>query len=223
MQFKSCNNAMNHLDNNHLLPPGAFTAGRIAACLGVSPQAARKALLDTPAAGNRIVGGIEAAACEVVKLPESLRKRLDDEARRHSYRDAVALLAEPPKQWQPPLALDKIADAHIEGARKLRDALRPWLVQGDETCLTTKDLETRGVADYARVFGHRITGRYWRELLARTLRRDAGAEDWNRLEIYLPERPAAKEAAEIPREQYARQKDNKGWQVEFPPAALRVF
>ena len=30
-------------------------------------------------------------------------------------------------------------------------------------------------------------------------------------------------AAEIPREQYARQKDNKGWQVEFPPAALRVF
>jgi hypothetical protein len=30
-------------------------------------------------------------------------------------------------------------------------------------------------------------------------------------------------AAEISREQYARQKDNKRWQVEFPPAALRVF
>jgi molybdate transport system ATP-binding protein len=30
-------------------------------------------------------------------------------------------------------------------------------------------------------------------------------------------------AAEISREQYTRQKDNKGWQVEFPPAALRVF
>jgi molybdate transport system ATP-binding protein len=30
-------------------------------------------------------------------------------------------------------------------------------------------------------------------------------------------------AAEISREEYARQKDNKGWQVEFPPAALRVF
>jgi len=29
--------------------------------------------------------------------------------------------------------------------------------------------------------------------------------------------------AEISREQYVRQKDNKGWQVEFPPAALRVF
>jgi molybdate transport system ATP-binding protein len=30
-------------------------------------------------------------------------------------------------------------------------------------------------------------------------------------------------AAEISREQYTRQKDNKGWQVEFPSAALRVF
>ena len=30
-------------------------------------------------------------------------------------------------------------------------------------------------------------------------------------------------AAEISREQYARQKDNRGWQVEFPPAALRLF
>jgi ABC-type sulfate/molybdate transport systems ATPase subunit len=30
-------------------------------------------------------------------------------------------------------------------------------------------------------------------------------------------------AAEISREQYAIQKDNKGWQVELPPAALRVF
>ncbi len=30
-------------------------------------------------------------------------------------------------------------------------------------------------------------------------------------------------AADISREQYARQKDNKGWQVEFPPHALRIF
>jgi len=34
---------------------------------------------------------------------------------------------------------------------------------------------------------------------------------------------AGRIVADIPREQYTRQKDNKGWQVEFPPAALRVF
>jgi hypothetical protein len=170
-----------------------FTASRIAAGLGISPQAVRKGLLDTPATGSRIIGGIEAAAWSVDKLPESLRKRLDDEAARGSYRDAAALLAEPPKQWQPPLPLDKIADAHIDGARKLREALRPWLIQQRDTTIAGMDLETKGLADYARVFGHRITGRYWRELLARTVRRDNGAEDYGRLEIYLPERPAAKE------------------------------
>jgi molybdate transport system ATP-binding protein len=30
-------------------------------------------------------------------------------------------------------------------------------------------------------------------------------------------------AAEISREQWAQQRDNRSWQVEFPPAALRVF
>jgi molybdate transport system ATP-binding protein len=29
--------------------------------------------------------------------------------------------------------------------------------------------------------------------------------------------------ADIPHEEFARQKDNKGWQVEFPPAALRIL
>jgi hypothetical protein len=72
--------------------------------------------------------------------------------------------------------------------------LRPWLVKRHDTALATKDREAGGVADYARVFGHRITGRYWRELFARTVRRDSGAEDWNRLELYLPERPVTKES-----------------------------
>jgi molybdate transport system ATP-binding protein len=29
--------------------------------------------------------------------------------------------------------------------------------------------------------------------------------------------------AEMPRQDFARQKDNRSWQVEFPPAALRIF
>ena len=133
-----------------------FTGSRIAAALGISPQAVRKSLLDTPANGSRIIGGVEAAAWSMDKLPESLRKRVDEEACRRNCRNAAALLAEPPKQWQAPLPLDKIADAHIEGARKLREALRPWLVQQDDTTLAGKALETKGLADYAQVFGHRI-------------------------------------------------------------------
>ena len=55
-------------------------------------------------------------------------------------------------------------------------------------------MESRGVEDYRRVFGNRITARYWRELFMRTLRRDNGAEEWNRLEIYLPDRLKQKAA-----------------------------
>ena len=175
-------------------PADAFTAARIAACLGVTPQGARKSLAKNPASGIRIIGGVEAAAWSVDSLPDPLGKRLEEEARRHGYRDTAAMLADPPKQWQPPMPLDKIADDHIEGARKLREALRPWLVQQHDTTLASKDMEAKGIADYVRVFGHRITGRYWRELFARAIRRDNGAEDWNRLEVYLPERPAPKES-----------------------------
>jgi hypothetical protein len=44
-----------------------------------------------------------------------------------------------------------------------------------------------------------------------------------RLQTFSDATAAGGIAAEISREQSARQKDNKGWQVEFPPAALRVF
>ena len=68
-----------------------FTSSRIGACLGISPQAVRKRLLDTPATGSRIIGGVEAAAWSVDKLPESLRKRVDEEACRRNCRNAAAL------------------------------------------------------------------------------------------------------------------------------------
>jgi hypothetical protein len=49
-------------------------------------------------------------------------------------------------------------------------------------------MDAAGVEDYRRIFGTAITARYWRELFVRTVRRDNGFEEWNRLEIYLPER-----------------------------------
>ena len=103
------------------------------------------------------------------------------------------MLSAPPRRWEPALPLDKIADADIETARKLREALRPWLVEQHDLSLSSADLESKGVDDYARLFGHRITRHYWHELFTRTLQRDAGAEQYDRLEIYLPGRPRAKE------------------------------
>ena len=83
--------------------------------------------------------------------------------------------------------------------------------------------------------GHFKGDRVWVGIRAEDVRVHAGElePDVNFVAVHLlrmMERPrtvrlefAGGIAAEISREQYARQKDNKGWQVEFPPAALRVF
>jgi molybdate transport system ATP-binding protein len=83
--------------------------------------------------------------------------------------------------------------------------------------------------------GHLNGDRVWVGIRAEDVRVHAGAlePDVNFVAVPLlrtTERPRSVRlefargiAAEISREQFARQKDNKGWQVEFPPAALRVF
>jgi hypothetical protein len=176
----------------------AFTAAQIAAALGKTPQGVRKLLRDVTPAGVKIVAGNEAAAWTVEQLPAPLRERLAAEALKQHCRTIEALLSMPRRQWQPPIPLDKISDADIQAATKLRDALKPWLIQQHDPRLRGAEIESRGVEDYRRVFGNRITTRYWRELFMRTLRRDNGAEGWNRLEIYLPDRLKEKNPGRVP-------------------------
>jgi len=174
--------------------PLHFTAAQIGAALGRKPQAIRKVLRDVAPTGVRIASGQEAAAWSLAALPAPLRGSLDAEARLRRYRDAEALLTCPPKAWQPALPLNEICSRDIERAGWLRDALRPSLLR-QHASMTAANFEAQGVADYAAKFGHAITARHWRTLFQRTLKRDAGAEDWNRLEIYLPDKPRPKNAA----------------------------
>lgn len=169
-----------------------FTAGNISAAMGITPQAVRNSLTKAgvPPGGVKIVGGMEAAAWPVSSLPESLRNRLAKKAVRAGYGCADQLLLAP--QWQPPMPLARLSDDDIKYARKLRDALRPWLTQQHEATSTAADREARGVEAYARSFGHPISRRHWRELFARAAQRDGGTEDWDRLEIYLPAHPKPK-------------------------------
>jgi hypothetical protein len=182
-------------------PAKHFTAAQIAAALGHTPQAMRKFLRGVNPAGVRIVAGNEAAAWTVDQLPASLRARLDEEAKNQrcigcsEIQRIETLFSLPRRQWQPPVPLDKIHDDCIQAASKLRDALKPWLIQQHDPNLSRAEVESHGLDDYQRVFGNRITARYWRELFTRTLRRDNGAEEWNRLEIYLPDRLKEKNPA----------------------------
>lgn len=177
-----------------------FTAAQIAAELGCRPQRVREQLRDVRPAGVRIVAGNEAAAWTVGQLPAPLCERLAAEAAQQrcigcAPHDRIeTLLSMPRVTWQPALPIDKICDAGIQAATRLRAALTPWLIQQHDLNLSAAETESRGVADYQRIFGNRITARYWRELFMRTLRRDNGAEVWQRLEIYLPDRLKQKSA-----------------------------
>ena len=179
-------------ENAGALP--TFTAAAIAAALRVKPQSVREQLRQVAPSGVRIVAGNETKTFSVASLPLSLRERLAAEAMQQRCRTIDALLSMPRSVYQPAIPLEKIADADIQAATKLRDALKPWLIGQHDLSLSAAEMESRGIEDYRRAFGNRITARYWRELFMRTIRRDNGAEEWNRLEIYLPDRLKQKDA-----------------------------
>jgi len=172
----------------------AFTAAQIAAALGCKPQRVRQQLRDVRPAAVRVVAGNEAATWPLASLPAPLRCSLDAAAKLRRYRDAETMLAVPPSRWQPAVLLNEIAECEIARAGKLRDALTPSLLRQHDSDLPAAEFEAQGLAGYAKAFGHTITARHWRALFKRTVQRDAGAENWNQLEIYLPEKPVLKKA-----------------------------
>jgi hypothetical protein len=72
----------------------------------------------------------------------------------------------------------------------LQAALLPSLSRLNDLSLSEGDFEHLGIEDYRRAFGFAITPRHWRRVFKRTISRDAGAENWARLDIYLDENAA---------------------------------
>jgi hypothetical protein len=173
-------------------PAKHFTASEIGAALYRSPQAVRKALRHKQPKALRIVRGVETAGWSADDLPAPMRDKLEAIAAQRRYRNAEALLSEASKRWQPAIPLNQVADQEIQRASQLRSALMPMLLERNDGS-AANDFNPRGVIEYAKTFGNLISERHWYRLFKRTLDRDAGAEDWNRLEIYLPDNPRQKE------------------------------
>lgn len=169
----------------------AYTAAQIAGASRISKQSVLKSMAGIPAVESVIVRGNETPACPVDAMPLSITEKLVECARRNGlsiadYLDAFV------KPWQPPVALGQVSETCVDVANKLRAALLPALQRMNAPMFSPAELVRRGLQDYERAFGHSITERHWRRLMDRTVRRDAGAEDFERLEIYLPEKPACK-------------------------------
>jgi transposase InsO family protein len=176
-----------------ITPASQFTAAEISRASGsISRQGVAKLLMDTPAGGVRVVRGKqEVSTWTYAALPETLRARLDDDAKRQGYRNGETLLANPPAAWTPPVPLREVAEDELNRAAKLRDIMLPFLRQPD---LAAESRNAQLAARYGDVFGSVITTDYARKLYQRTLDRDEGVQDFGRLELYLPENPKRKEA-----------------------------
>ena len=173
-----------------------FTAAQIAAALGVKRQSVQSSLRNTPASGVCLVNGQESATWPLFALPSNISCRLDAIAVQRRYRTTADLLSAPMKQWEPALQISQICDRDMTQASKLRDALLPSLLR-QHVDGSRADFEAQGLKDYAKAFGRVVTPRHWRGLFKRTIERDGGAENWNRLEIYLPENPRPKVAQAV--------------------------
>ena len=170
---------------------GLYSAAQLAAALKISKRNALKALAGVEPSGNVPIHGNATPAWTVDTLPERLREAVTAHASKirlsiADYLDTVC------KRWEPKTSLAQISDSCLALAHKLKAALLPALQRMNSATLGPADRVRLGLADYRSAFGHAITERHWQRLMDRTLRRDGGAENFERLEIYLPEKPACK-------------------------------
>lgn len=176
-------------------PHPTFTAAAIATALGIRRQSVQARLDGVTPSGILIVKGVATNAWSIAALPQSLCRQLSEKAPKEGYRNAEQLLLTPPAPWEPPMPLAQIAQPCLDKAAKLQRALLPSFPRANDQALSAAEFERLGVEDYRQVFGHAITDRYFRELFKRTIDRDGGREQWNRLELFLDEKPARKPEA----------------------------
>jgi hypothetical protein len=174
----------------------ALTAAQIASVRGVKPQAVRQALYHVPATGVRTVGGNRARYWNRAALPSDLRGELIEIARANGFASVGEMFRTKLQAWTPPVPLSEVSEECLDETAKLQKALAPSL--GKKLVLSGDEFEREGVADYEKVFGWKISTRHFRQLIRRTVERDGGRENWQRLEIYLPKKPARKPSPNEP-------------------------
>lgn len=171
-----------------------FTASQIAAALGRERASVLRSLRQTPSDGTVVTCGNETRAWCVSSLPALLLKPLEEVARRERYPDVTTYLEQSAKPWEPRIPLASCHPDETEEAKKLRAALLPSIAR-QKLSPSAADFERDGQQDYQRFFGCGISNRQWRRLFDRTIRRAGAVGDFDRLDLYLGDRPRTKEEA----------------------------
>ena len=171
--------------------PQGWTAAQIATAARLSKRWVLRALSLIQASGSVIVQGNETPCFTFDALPPGVQTNLAKNAAAMGL-SIAEYLESFTKSWTAALPLGKIDEDCIEAAKKLRAALLPTLQTLDSKLLSAADRNRRGMDDYKREIGHEISARHFDRLMVRTLRRAGGVNDFNRLELYLPENPKPK-------------------------------
>ena len=96
--------------------------------------------------------------------------------------------------WKSPLPWGLVRQREQEKAVKLQKAMARALELRASAGVAARQAEEMGLQDFQAQFGYSISARQWRRLLSRTIDRDGGEENWQRLEIYLDDRAFVKAA-----------------------------
>ena len=165
------------------------TVSQIARCLGCSRQNVHQQLAAIEPDGEQLVGGQRAKAWKIESLSPQILRHLAAQAQAKHYPSVAALLKEPFKRYECEIPFAEIAPTARDRALNLQRAQRDFILARNGEDAKSAEFTRRGIDEYHRVFGYRISVKHWRDLLARTIERDNGNEEWNRIEIYLEENP----------------------------------
>ncbi len=165
---------------------GTTTAKQIARALGEHPFQVRRWLAGTSFMEGS-VRGQKAKIYSIGSLPAWILDKLTDIAGRKGYAGIEALLADPSPIWQPAIPFSEIDPKQVSETELRRDILAPILRH--RGTLAESSLIRRAASAWK---GRPLSDSSIRRLIRSAFARDAGREEWERVELYLPERLAAK-------------------------------
>jgi hypothetical protein len=180
-----------------MTPPdnNLFTATQTARALGITRQAAHAGLQPIVPAGVVSSQGKDVAGWRFADLPMDWQLEITRRGVKRGFENGEHFLANQPEPWKCPLAWDQVPKHQRDKAVKLHKALARALALRATASATAAHAELAGLQDFKAEFGYSISPRHWRRLLHRTIERDGGEENWQRMELYLDDRAFAAPSA----------------------------
>ena len=168
--------------------PATYTAAQIARASSLTRQTIHGGLAQMGTA----LGVDSQGARGFSELPMDWQLEITRRGVKRGFENGEKYLASLPlTPWQSPLTWDRVQKREQDKAVRLQKALARALALRMDGSATAAQVEEAGLADFRAQFGYAISARHWRRLVNRTIERDGGEENWQRMEIYLDDRAFA--------------------------------